>query len=299
LREINSLFPLSSQQFAAAAHDLVDANIGVFPGNPRSKGPMIAGGRGVYDATLDHEQIEAWAWKYPGAVVAAAVPIGVVVADPDGARGREDFIRLSGGTAPEDMSTPTVKTPHGWHLWFKTNGSVFSNRRIPGAAIDIKTHPGCYVLMPMGFADRFWLPGKPRKPMLRPQWLLDAAAIGPRHNHFPDTAPPTEPTQSCGVDSAYGRAALEAIIRDIANTQDGAQELTFSAGALKVARLIASGDLVPTAIEAVRAAAYAMPNYRPNKPWRRLEIDRKIDRQLERGRANPWLPVDWTQELTR
>jgi hypothetical protein len=47
----------------------------------------------------------------------------------------------------------------------------------------------------------------------------------------------------------------------------------------------------------VRAAAYAMPSYDIRRPWRLADIDRKIERQLERGRADPWVHVDWLRRL--
>jgi hypothetical protein len=307
LRETPKLFTPASQQFAAWGHDYIDAGIGVFPSAARSKAPMLPGEGGAHRATLDHEMVEAWAWMYPGAAVAVVPPPRKAIFDIDvsrGKQGREQFIRLV-GVAPEDVSTPTATSPSGGlHLWFDINDEVLSNRRgVNGAPhIDIKVHPAGYVLAPMGYANRVWLNGKPRKPMPAPPQLIAAACCGvPRRDHFGARAPAVtpEPVQYCGIDSRYGRATLDRVAWDIARAQDGAQESAFSAGALKIARLIASGDLAPDAIEAVRAVAYSMPSYDPRRPWTKAEIDRKIERQLERGRANPWTVVDWTRKLGR
>jgi hypothetical protein len=311
LRETPKPFTPASQQFAAAAHDLIVAGLSVFLTNPRTKAPLISrenGGAGVYDATRDFELVEAWAWKYPGADLGARIPTGVVVFDVDVARGkqgREQFIRLSGGTAPEDMPTPTaISISGGWHLWFETSDTPLSTcQGIAGAPdIDVKAHPDGYVIAPTPWNGRRWLENKPQRPAPAPQWLINAAASkGPGRDQSgvsrPASAP--QPIRHCGVDSRYGRATLEAVVYDIASAGDGNQEAVFSAGALKVARLIASGDLTTDAIEAVRDAAYAMMNFNSRQPWRRSEIDRKIDRQLMRGRANPWAHVDWARELAR
>jgi hypothetical protein len=309
LRETPKLFTPLSQQFAAAAHDLIVAGLAVFPTNPRTKAPLIAkenGGNGVYDATLDFELVEAWAWKYPGADLGARIPAGAAVFDVDvgrGKQGREQFIRLSGGIKPEDMPTPTaISVSGGYHLWFKIGeASLGARQGIAGAPhIDVKAYPDGYVIAPTSWNGRRWLEGKPRRPMSAPEWLTEAAlSQGLRRNPSEAAGPaaPPQPIPYCGVDSRYGRATLEMVCADIAAAQDTSQESTFSAGALKIARLIASGDLAPGAMEQVRAAAYAMPNFKPHEPWRRSQIDRKIDRQLERGCKNPWAHVDWIARL--
>jgi hypothetical protein len=304
--DISSQYP-----FLNAAFPLIANGVPVLPVNP-GKTPEIKGGNGCRDATLDPELVAAWGTgKYRFARVAAAPPAGKMVLDVDvgrGAKGREQFIALSGGLGPEDMPTPTATTPSGgWHLWFLTGGAEFpGSGKVPGhPGLDIKANGGGYVLVPMGSSDRVWLKGKPSKPMLAPPWLIEAAAKGGRRGHSLVSGRGGEgegakPAQAYpGIDSRYGRATVERIVADIAAAADGFQEATFSAGALKVARLIASGDLGPDAVEAVRQAAYGMASFDPRRPWARREIDRKIERALERGRADPWVHQDWTRGLWR
>jgi hypothetical protein len=65
------------------------------------KEPIIRGGANA--ASMDPEQIAAWGWKYRGADIGILIPDGLFVLDVDvhrGKRGREEFVRLSGGLEP-------------------------------------------------------------------------------------------------------------------------------------------------------------------------------------------------------
>jgi hypothetical protein len=88
--------------------------------------PVVKGGQkravkgGFKAASKDLSMIDKYFTKNPNANygVATGAPSKVFVVDLDGSEGFANFRRLQKayGTIP---TTLTVKTPHGWHLYFR------------------------------------------------------------------------------------------------------------------------------------------------------------------------------------
>lgn len=94
---------------ASAALAYARAGLLVFPLAPNGKQPAIPRGRGVYDATTDIAQIEAWWKKWPGANIGLAVKPEWLVIDVDVRNGGIDTL-MSWPTIP---ITPTQQTATG------------------------------------------------------------------------------------------------------------------------------------------------------------------------------------------
>lgn len=131
---------------------LVQVSLGfsVFPLSPRSKVPLIAGGRGCLDATKDEGKIGEWWEKEPNANagVACGEASGVFVVDVDTYKGAsfEQLLEASGLSEATEICTRVVKTARGGlHYYFKYpfGGIGCKNGILPG--IDIKGAGGYVV----------------------------------------------------------------------------------------------------------------------------------------------------------
>ena len=150
----------------------------VFP--LRGKVPAIsktAGGHGVFDATVDLEQIGAWWERYPTANIGGRVPAGVIVVDLDPRHGAlEHLAQLE--AEHRTICTRTSwsgRGDHGRHFWFSHPGEKLTASRLPDGW-DLKTHAGYVVLPPSIHPDsgqpyRWDDPAAPIEAM--PAWLAD------------------------------------------------------------------------------------------------------------------------------
>ena len=122
----------------------------VFPLAPKSKIPLIAGGRGCLDATKDVEQIEKWWGDAPSANIGIACgpESGIFVIDVDTYKGAsfDDLLSAAGMSETTEIVTRVVRTARGGqHFYFKypLGGIGCKNDILPG--IDIKGAGGYVV----------------------------------------------------------------------------------------------------------------------------------------------------------
>jgi hypothetical protein len=263
--------------------------LNVFPATA-AKTPLIR--EWQLKATANFSVIDAWWRIWPFAEPAWSLPASVAVLDIDIKRDRNgfhDFKRLVGFPA-DQFPAPSASSPSGGlHLICSTGAARYVNAiPIPGTGIDLKTKVG-FVMLP-GFGNgRLWLPDKPSKPAPIPPAIVALLkerpdeASKPNGQGNPSYTPPGSPlTAFVSNATRYGRVTLQAICADIRNAPNGRQQAALSWGGLKVRRLIEARELPVSAMEHVRAAALAMPSYDPRDPWTPKQIDKEIDRALQR-----------------
>ncbi|QBJ94749.1 bifunctional DNA primase/polymerase [Rhodococcus sp. ABRD24] len=111
----------------------------------RGKAPITS--RGVYDASLDEDQLRQW-WSRGNWNVGVAVPEGLVVLDVDPRNGGTDaaqLLTLRLGGLPDTLRARTGGG--GWHVWLRIQALSGDLRSSLGDGIDVKRFGG-YVVMP-------------------------------------------------------------------------------------------------------------------------------------------------------
>lgn len=264
----------------------------VFPCKPSNKRPYTE--HGFKDASTDPEQIRRWWAHYPNAMV--GVPTGTVTGfwalDIDDPAAFE-------AACPVDLpSTRRCDTGKGYHLYFKCDAAapVANKQRKQDGSWPIPDLPGAETRGEGGYVI---VPPSIHPSGRRYQWHDDATAV-----HAPAVLlslvrkQKTVPTKPKAVNSnfrervtggsPYGLAALKAECDAIRAANDGAQEGTLNAAALKIGSLVAGGELATqTARDALIEAGEAMENFNPRDPWTTLAIERKIDSAIEAGARDP------------
>ena len=131
---------------AEAAEQYAVHGWAVFPLAPGTKVPLIKGGRGCLDATVDIEQIRAWWSAQPDANIGIATgkESGVVVID-------HDTYKQLGDLAPALRAllddTPHQMSPRGGDHWFVKDREGRKLKAL-GAGIDIKADGGYVAAWP-------------------------------------------------------------------------------------------------------------------------------------------------------
>ena len=102
-------------------------------------------------ATTDQEQIKAWWTTYPDANIGVLCGDGLVVVDADGMLGAQS-VELKAEATTDTRPTFTVKTPHGFHLYYLSPVPVRNSvsRLAPG--LDVRGERG-YVVGPGSSID--------------------------------------------------------------------------------------------------------------------------------------------------
>jgi KaiC/GvpD/RAD55 family RecA-like ATPase len=131
---------------AAALYYAVELGWSVFPLVPRDKIPLFSkkqGGRGLYDATTNPEQIGTWWTQHPQANIgiATGAASGIIVVDVDGEQG-EAALALYGALP----ATPESRTGKGRHLLFSGNAIRNSAGKL-GPQLDVRGDGG-YIVAP-------------------------------------------------------------------------------------------------------------------------------------------------------
>jgi hypothetical protein len=241
--------------------------------------------------------IASWWKQWPYAEVGWSLPPRIAILDLDlkpQRNGYRDFERLTGVPVDKFM-TPQASTPSGGrHVMCSTQGKQYLNAvSIAGTGIDLKTQIG-FIVMPGCRNGRHWISGKPNRPAPIPREIV--ALLKERSRSVNVNAPPSSrdhvalapsgcPPEGIlgapeGCMSRYGRAALLSICEAIQRAPNGGQEIALNNGSLKIGMLVRARELPPSAMEAVRAAARAMPSYDPRRPWTRELIEKKVARAL-------------------
>lgn len=103
-----------------AALNYALGGIEVFPVDPATKAPRTRGG--MKDATCDLGQIDQWWDARPDSLVAARVPVGVVVVDIDPRHGGDkvwDALVAEHGEPPVTRTHYSGRSDGGRHLWWR------------------------------------------------------------------------------------------------------------------------------------------------------------------------------------
>jgi hypothetical protein len=109
----------------------------------------------------------------------------------------------------------------------------------------------------------------PREPAPEPEPSADRRAAARIHNA-----------------DRYVEAMMERACREIAEARDGQQNATLNATAYNVGRTAARRDLAAgPLIFALVEAGMRMRNYRPQEPWLRADVERKVQCGFDAGMA--------------
>ncbi|MFM2300447.1 MAG: hypothetical protein RLZZ84_183, partial [Pseudomonadota bacterium] len=240
--------------------------------------PLTA--HGFKDATTHATQIKKWWQDHPNALIGMPTGerAGIDVLDIDDPHTFEAEYNLgfSGHTV--------VKTRKGFHVWFERDPSQPLKSRVrpmPGA--DTRGDGG-YVIVPPSRHDGgayYFEHSGPLKPM--PQELLTRLVKRPKKVKEPQGN--RHAPLFC---SMYGAKALRSECDAIRNANDGEQEFTLNAAALKIGSLVAGDELDRrTAHDELLCAAMQMKDFDPGKPWTKDQLKTKIERGLDHGARNP------------
>ena len=126
----------------AALHYRNKYNLSVIP--CLGKNPLVKWKEYQFKKPTEDE-IKAWWEKTPNANIAILVgeSVGLTVVDCDS---KEAYDWLTENYLPESFTTPIVKTPHGYHVYFQFKKGLSSKRYLKD--IDVKTTGGLLVVPP-------------------------------------------------------------------------------------------------------------------------------------------------------
>lgn len=259
--------------FHNAALYYISRGIPVFPLGAGSKVPLISAkerGHGLHDATTDRNQVNAWWTDHPAANVGLRTGIAFDVVDLDGPEARTAIRELRGD---RPLVAPTVRTPHGHHLYFATTG--LGNRAGVLPKVDVRGMGGYVVAPPSKVADAAYRWSKPlRFPLpAMPDWL--AEVVRPK-------VVEVRPLQlSPERSTAYGRAALNHAVERLSQSVEGTRNHALNAESFGLGRLVAAGALEED------AASVALFNAGTALGLSERECERTIASGLQAGMARP------------
>jgi bifunctional DNA primase/polymerase-like protein len=212
----------------------------VFPLKPRSKEP--ATWRGFYDATTNPATLERWFAKFPYNVgVRTGVASGILILDIDGDAGAVGLRELEAkhGALPSTLSSRTGK---GIHHWFGIDGPVPGSTSKVADRVDIKCELGYIVAPPSTHPTGkiyTWIePAIPLAPA--PLWLLTLAR---RRKVSQQALSMIRRPARTGPPGAYGQAALDREIADLAAAAPGTRNHQLNRAAFALAQLVAGAEL--------------------------------------------------------
>lgn len=258
---------------AEHAAGMADGGYFVFP--VRWKTPLTK--HGFKDATNDPDRArELFADSRATGIGVDCGRSRLLVVDVDGPVGWGHWLELGG----EDGTTLSATTgrPHGYHLYFRTEGAPPRSKRL-AEQLETKGTGGYSICPPSAHSGGgryewvwWWVPPAPA-----PEWLLDLhrpdrppAAAGVRR-----TVPLGEPL------TRYGAAALQGLLADVMVASQGTRNSTLHKAARRAGRLAAAGELAPElAKEKLLAAADLV-----GLPY--LEAERTIESGFNFGMQYP------------
>lgn len=214
----------------------------VFPLAARKKTPAAPGG--FYAATTDPARVKAWAERLPAANIGIPTGAGTFdVLDVDGPEGEATLARIVDRCGPLPETTE-VRTGRGRQFWFAPSGLGSYVRRI-GTGLDTKGAGG-YVVVPPSVHPNGAVYTFTREGSLAPApaWLVEAA------RKVDEEAPAPAPR---GASTAYGRAALNGLLRDVAGAPEGSRNDTLNRAAFRAGQLVGGSEVA--AEEAVEVLA--------------------------------------------
>ena len=190
-------------------------------------------------ASTDKHIIRDWwsAWPDAGIGVVTGPVSGVLVLDLDTPEAVQHVAEIGAPT------TPVVKTPRGWHLWYRfPDGFEHSTTRanvlaVPGG--DTRGAGGFVVAPPSPHAEGIysWARSLSDHPLADPpDWLIDALTPA-------QTAQCSGPAPEVRCADRYALAALQGECAELANTSAGGRNHRLNTAAFKLARFVTSGTL--------------------------------------------------------
>ena len=264
----------------AAALYYAQQGLPVFPCGSHKR-PLTE--HGFKDASTDPSQIYKWWDQHPYALI--GMPTGEVtgidVLDID------DPQQFASDCPLDLTENTTVKTRKGFHVWFERDPSQpLSSRVRPVLGADTRGDGGYVIVPPSRHADGayYFDSSAPLKPM--PADLLMRVIKQPKSKTLqPDSGGKASKLSFCSV---YADKALQSECEMILSANDGEQESTLNAAALKIGSLVAGGELDrATARDELMAAALRMVDFDTAKPWTAGQLESKIKRGLDHGARNP------------
>jgi putative DNA primase/helicase len=253
----------------------------IFPQGP-DKRPRTT--NGSKDATRDPAQIRERARRCRDAVwtLLTGEPSGIVALDIDIKPGRNGLDTLEELGLSVHPRTPTAHTPSGGlHCLFAYPGRfVKTSADKIGPGLEVKGDNG-WITLPPG-PGRSWDPhlglDVPLAPM--PDWMVIAE---PEVQCQPSPRPRSDIKLT-----RYGEAALDNAVKRIIQAPAGAQEVSLNSEAFTIGQLAAGGAIPPgLALDSLLWAARRMPSGDPRRPWRPVELERKVRAAFTDGLREP------------
>lgn len=214
---------------------------------------------------------------------------GIVVVDVDGESGRATLagLELAHGALPP---TPRQVTgSDGLHIVFAYDPACPIGNRVrvlPG--IDTRSDGGSIVVSPSvhpnGRQYRWETELHPLgvQPATMPPWpRAEPSPVG-------DARPAIEEDSGWGPKPRYSRSALERACAAVVCAPVGAQDCTLHRECFSIGRLV-GGGMMPRGLarDFLIYAAQQMTNGNHRRPWRRPEIEKKVERALTSGSRRP------------
>jgi hypothetical protein len=220
----------------------------VFALQPRGKNPATP--HGFYDATTNPAAIRRF-WRVAdrniGIRTGAISGFWIIDIDPGG-EAEIERLQAQHGRLP---ATRTMLTPRGgWHWWFRYAGPVPNSVGKIAPNIDVRGDGGYAVVAPSATEDGAYAwSGDPKAPLaIAPEWLV-AAARKPSISDRALAARTPAPAPPGGSSNAYGTAALEREIAELAATPSGQRNHRLNFTAFRLYQLVAGGELDGPTVE--------------------------------------------------
>lgn len=217
--------------------------------------------------------------RFPGVLV--GIPTGsasgISVLDVDIAKGGDAWWKIHRTRLPLTRLHETRSG--GFHALFRHRHGLKCSVSKIASGIDVRAAGGYIIHWP---SHGFSVVDHPLADW--PEWLVPPEPERPVYT----------PSSPAGLvdNSRYGSAALDSACAAISGASNGSQNHTlnreaFSIGQLAGASVIDRGS----ALDRLTAAAYAMPNYDPRRPWTAHELTAMTRRSFEQGLQRPRAPV--------
>jgi hypothetical protein len=234
----------ADNQTLQAALEYAALGFAVFPCVYKSKEPAVS--RRFYSATANPATIQRW---FGGTVsyniaIRTGLASGAWVLDVDDRHG--GFASIADleqrhGPLP---STRRCKTANGEHLWWRTNCPVQCSASRVGHGLDVKADAGYVMVPPSVHPDGpvyTWVNDEP--PAVAPDWLIHLTRKPPPSISERAMAGRVSPRTHNGPPGAYGAAALEREIHELANAARGGRNHALNKASFSLHQLVAGGEL--------------------------------------------------------
>ena len=220
---------------------------------------------GFRNATKDSGQIEAWWHKRPDALIGMPMgsASGLFVIDLDVKHGENGFETLAAleaefGPLPETLMAETWSG--GRHLFFQfpsldpTKYKPLGNSaKLLGPGIDTRGEGGYIIVPPSPIGGKYYRYINDAKPAILTEWAIEKlrkSIVEAQAAQAPP--PPLSYMDIANGGTAYGLAALEEILREMANCPKGKSNETLNKLSFRLGQLVSSNDLTVSAAESIK-----------------------------------------------